>query len=224
MLFPGLKGARVVGPVNLDAYYTLWARRHFYTCPNPSPALNPSIAQRMLDDLHHDARADWSWGGLFEKRNRLWRGGYMKEKRAYVHLGVDLNVPAGTAVCASAPSEVLLVDNDIGEVGGWGTRVILRLLHHPVVLIYAHLAPSTSFNGMPLRAGDRLRDGQYFGRIGASVHNGGWFSHLHLQGLTARAWDYFAGRLNLLDGYGTEEDMRAHAGRYVDPMPYVRIA
>jgi murein DD-endopeptidase MepM/ murein hydrolase activator NlpD len=210
--------------VNLDAYYERWARVHYYTCPNPSPALTPLVAQRMLDDLHHEARVDWSWGGLYEKRNHLWRGGYMKEKRAYIHLGVDFNVPEGTGVCSDLPSEVVLVDNDIGEVGGWGTRVVVRLLHHPIVLIYAHLARNPGYMGTTLRTGDRLYEEQPFGRVGAATENGGWFPHLHLQALTAQAWDYFSTRLGLLDGYGREEDMRSHMARFPDPMPYVRLS
>lgn len=222
MTFPTLRDKNFCGPVNLDSYYQTWARTHYYACLNPSPALKPLVAQRMLADLHRERGADWSWGGLYEDRSHLWRGSYLAEKRNYVHLGVDLNVPAGTPVCADSPGKVILVDNDTDTFpkGGWGTRVMLRLFYHPVVLIYAHLAP-----GPDCAVGTTLVEGQEFARIGQPANNGYWFPHLHLQALSQEADEYYlsGGRLEELDGYGKAADADRIRRLFPDPMPYIRL-
>lgn len=218
MIFPGLKGMRVAGPVNLDEYYARWARRHYYTCPNPSPALTPRIASAMLDEMHRDCGAYWSWGSLYEDRSRLWRGGYMAASRAYIHLGVDLNVPSGTIVRADAAGKVARIDNDT-STGGWGTRVIVELYAHPIVLIYAHLRP-----GPDCEAGRALLQGKEFGVVGDPAVNGGWFPHLHLQAMTKEAWGHYRERLDALDGYGPRTDLARLMREFPDPMPYIRLS
>lgn len=225
MLFPTLRGKKFCGPVNLDKHYRRWAREHYYTCPNPSPALLPHIAQNIVDTMHRNMGVDWSWGGLYENRATLWRGGYMANERKWVHLGVDLNVPAGTTVHADSPGEVLRIDHDTSE-GGWGTRLILKLFYHPIVLIYAHLSPNLEFAYQTTTAGMTLSQGQELGRLGGPQENGGWFPHLHLQAMSETAAEYYltGNRLEQLDGYGKAEEMEQHLLFHPDPLPYVRLS
>lgn len=219
MPFPDLAGVRAAANINLDAAWERWARARYYTVPNPSPALTPSVAERFLRDLHASLSVEWSWGSYLENRSNLWRGGYMARDRAFIHTGVDFNVKAGTPVHADSPGEIILVDHDIGEVGGWGTRVVVRLFHHPVVLIYAHLSPGPEYG-----EGATLVTGQRFATVGRAIHNGGWFPHLHLQAVTCDAWEYFyPHRMRELDGYGRKEDLALIMARFPDPMPFIRL-
>jgi murein DD-endopeptidase MepM/ murein hydrolase activator NlpD len=179
----------------------------------------------MVEDLHWDRRINWSWGGLYENRAELWRGGYMAAERKWIHLGVDLNVPAGTVVHADSPGEVVRIDHDISE-GGWGTRLMLQLLYHPIVLIYAHLSPHLEFQHQTTREGMALSQGQELGRVGNPKDNGQWFPHLHLQALSTDAVAHYLkqDRLEELDGYGRLEDIEKHQSYHPDPMPYVRLS
>jgi hypothetical protein len=104
--------------------------------------------------------------------------------RRNVHLGIDLGVPAGTAVHAPLEGTVhSFADNDIP--GDYGPTIILE--HHPRGLatafytLYGHLQ-RRSLDGLGRR--QSVARGQRIGWIGEDHENGGWPPHLHFQIIT----------------------------------------
>lgn len=209
-IFPDL-GHASWGYLNLNQVARAWLRDHNIGPDVPNPLLDPVCCAAMVRAAHIARHLDCSYGGWLEDRRDLWRGSYLDVQGTYQHLGVDFNVPVGTRVAASHAAHVILVDSDVPEEGGWGTRIIL-LPHDRRVprLIYAHLDPKTS-----LRTGDRVMPGDELARVGESPENGGWFPHLHVQCI--------AGDPNLLtlDGYGHERDVARWSGICPDPLPYL---
>ncbi len=88
--------------------------------------------------------------------------------RKRFHAGVDLAVPAGTPIHATADGEVVRA----GEAGGYGLLVIL---HHPsgYETRYAHMARIAVTPGRKLRRGDVVG---YVGSTGLSTG-----PHLHYE-------------------------------------------
>ena len=180
-----------------------------------NPFLDPVFAQDVIEQEHRRLGIDCSYGGWLENRRELLRGSYLEEKQAFLHLGIDFNVPAGAKVAAKG--KVVLIDSDYPDEGGWGTRVILQL--DDVRLIYAHLAQNVK-----VKVGDRLVAGGVIGEVGKPPYNGNWFSHLHVQVVRNDLFKEFQKEgLHLLDGYGAERDRYILAKHFPDPMQYVRL-
>ena len=78
-----------------------------------------------MDGLTARAGAEFSWGGWLEDRAHLWRGSYLPPGGA-VHIGIDINAPAGTRVLSPLEGEVVhaVPDSELG--GGWGGWLVLR--------------------------------------------------------------------------------------------------
>jgi murein DD-endopeptidase MepM/ murein hydrolase activator NlpD len=158
-----------------------------------------------------------SYGGWLENRSTLWRKSYLDDGVGHLHLGVDFNVKAGTAVAATDWCTVIKVDDDSPLKGGWGPRVIVHQQNvGPIYLVYAHLDTSIT-----CRDGDVLRPGQVFAQVGRLGHNGGWYEHLHVQAISIEAWEYCKYRLDELDGYGQPNQIEELARKFPDPLPYV---
>jgi murein DD-endopeptidase MepM/ murein hydrolase activator NlpD len=105
-------------------------------------------------------------------------------QRRTVHLGVDLLVPAGTAV--SAPLDGVVHDlHDNVTPQDYGPVVVLA--HRTdtgkgFFTLYGHLSRTTLDRlmiGQPVTAGER------FATVGTQEENGGWVPHVHVQVLTS---------------------------------------
>lgn len=176
--------------------------------------LDPLICQQMVEALHRRLGVAATYGGYFEWRENLWAGSYLERDRKFYHLGVDVNVAAGTAVAATQAGEVVLVDDDHDLSGGWGPRVIVRLTsgaYGGYFAIYAHLSE------VAVQPGARLEPGALFARVGAPPHNGNWFPHLHVQVVEPRHFEELSkGGLAALDGYSSFDSPAVRAA-YPDP-------
>lgn len=216
MIFPRLKD-KTFGYVNLNLEASEWlANKKFVEDKNP--LLDPVICQQMVDDVHRKYHLDFSYGGWMEDRSLLWRGSYLESKKNFIHLGIDLNVPAGTEIALGFDVEIVKVDDDYPEDGGWGPRITVRHLSQPVYLIYAHLGRE-----IKQQVGDKVRAGEVFARVGEPPFNGNWFPHLHVQTISP---EYFAeleknNSWGQLDGYGSLNDLTINAARFKDPTQYI---
>lgn len=216
MLFPTLKGKRV-GQANLNRWAELWLRQRHSPPPKKNPLLDPAHTQEMIDHFQKLLQLDWSYGGYLENRSVLWRGSYLAAGRKYMHLGVDFNAPAGTPVAVDTNVQVIVVDDDTPLIGGWGPRVMLKVAHQDIVLIYAHLA------GITCKVGDTLRRGDVFAAVGPSESNGRWYPHVHVQAMTLAARRYYDDQPDELDGYGSEDDIGVMRSHFPNPMDWVRV-
>lgn len=209
MIFPTLRGTRC-GYANVAEYAAVWLRGKGLS---GNPLLDPTVCQQMIDDLHAELGVTWSYGGWLEDRSALWHGSYITERDTPLHLGVDLNVPAGTPLGATRALHVLRIDSDHPEPHGWGTRMVARVLGTPVVLLFAHLQRVQGEVGTVLSPGD------CFAEVGTPDQNGGWYSHLHVQAMHEADDVMCLERLLEVDGYGSRDQLTTLAGRFPDPLP-----
>ena len=163
--------------------------------------LEPALTQTFLNALHRTQGVAYSFGGYLENREDLWAGSYMEPEKS-VHLGIDINVPAGTEVSVVHPCRVAKIIHDSDQDGGWGS-VIMFALEKPVGrtshFIYAHL----SKDDIRVKAGDIIEPGQIVASLGTPDVNGGWYEHLHVQAMTMDAWNMVRDRhdMGAFDGY-----------------------
>lgn len=204
--------------VNLDAAAVVWNAMRGSDGENL--LLQPEHTQQMLEALHSRLGVQWSYGSYLENRSTLLRGSYLDGTGGHIHLGIDVNVPAGTPVGAPCDASVVNVFDDRDERQGWGARMILRPVDEAApYIILGHLAPFS------LKVGDSVSAGQILTHVAAPPFNGYWFPHLHVQllsrGAVARQErdDYAS-----LDGYGHARDLESLRRDYPDPMHLVLAA
>src|SRR3989338_11078822 len=99
---------------------------------------NSAACNEWVKSLHVARKVDYSYGGFLEDRSNLWKNHYNKEIGAFIHLGVDFNVPAGTKVALAKRARVEHVMIDQDQHGGWGGMVVWKLLDEDKYLLYGH--------------------------------------------------------------------------------------
>ncbi len=218
MIFPKVKG-KTFGYVNLNIESELWMKTKKPT-PSKDALLDASMSSIMVDDVHKKYGLDFSYGGWMEDRSFLWKGMYLEPLGTYIHLGIDVNAPAGTDIVVDFDAEVVKIDDDYPEEGGWGPRITLKHQEEPMFMIYAHLDKVIA-----CKVGDNLKKGDIFAKVGKPPYNGNWFPHVHIQ--TIREEYYRELQKNdlweELDGYGSLEDLSEHIHRFPDPLQYVSL-
>lgn len=176
--------------------------------PARSRYLDADLTDRALSRLHRRWGVATSYGGYLEDRRDLWRGSYLKPESA-VHLAIDINVRAGTAVTVKHPCRLEKIVFDPEQNGGWGSVAMFRL-DKPVGRIshflYAHLAKGS----VRIKEGAIIPPGETVAIIGRCHENGGWYEHLHVQAMTPEAWDLFKGDLSKFDGYAARPAGKEH--------------
>ncbi len=223
MLFPQLANAPH-GHIQLDEEARQWMADHPADgrAAAVSPFLDPAYCLDILTIWHRQRGWEWSYGGYLEDRRHLWAGSYLDRSRNYLHLGLDLNVPAGTLVAADWPGQVMLIDDDRDEHGGWGMRIILRLQPPEpsgLIMILAHIRNARCRPGQAIGPGDILAE------VGVPPTNGNWYPHLHVQ--LMREKDFLAvleTRFAELDGYGHPDQMESLRALFPDPTPWLGLA
>lgn len=175
---------------------------------NPKPIMECLGRDHRVIELDFSARSirmgalDLTEAGANEGINRLLAeygaeaalGRYAEDRGCYsspqfqgegqarsTHLGVDIFVPAGTAVHAPFDGVVVAVALNDQHLD-YGPTVILR---HDIpgaprsfFTLYGHLSMGTL---EALETGRQLKAGEVFARIGDEQENGHWPPHLHVQ-------------------------------------------
>jgi murein DD-endopeptidase MepM/ murein hydrolase activator NlpD len=176
--------------------------------PARSRYLDADLTDRALARLHHRWGVEYSFGGYLEDRRDLWRGSYLNPEKA-VHVAIDVNIPADTALTVKYPGTVTKIIHDHEQDGGWGGVIMFRL-DKPIGRIshflYAHLAKGS----VKHKEGDAVSPGDIVGLVGRCHENGGWYEHLHVQAMTQEAWDLFKGDLSKFDGYAPQVQGNEH--------------
>lgn len=212
-VFPDLAKTFAVA-VNLDAL----ARALRPRSEGPNPFLDPDKLDRLLRRLCYRWGVDYTFGGYVEDRRTLWRGSYLNQDAA-LHLGIDINVAAGTRMCSAHNATLVVSTHDHNQDGGWGGVAIVELdepVENITHVLYAHL----SCGGVRRTVGDRIRAGEAFAQVGRSHENGGWYEHVHIQAMTAEAWRQTQGDLDSFDGYAATSFADGHP-LFPDPWPVI---
>lgn len=176
--------------------------------------------QRMIEALHRRLGVLWSYSGYMEDRSTFGQGSYLERDQVFLHLGVDINVPSGTAIVASVEAEVCRIDDDRDEDVGWGPRVMLRPRNRRLpVFVYGHLG-----RNVRCRVGEVLQSGDMFAEVGSPPTNGNVFPHVHVQAVTRAHFrkllrEDFVG----FDGYASLQEEAEMRERFPDPAPFLGL-
>lgn len=187
---------------------------------SPEDMVDPHKCARLVERVHKEGGLAWSYGGYLEDRSVILQGSYLRELENWMHLGIDINLPIGTAVLAAADGVVYKVDSDYPEEGGWGTYVILKHSMDGVIFysIYGHLHKKAL-----VKPGDKVLGGQVIGSVGDQSENGFWFPHLHFQMISEPEMKSKENPFTL-DGYGSKKDLAYLKENYPDPLIVLPMA
>jgi len=218
MLFPELKNKKFAY-VNLNIEAQKWISDKKILQKDVS-FIDPKFCQSMVDDVHKKYDVDFSYGGWMEDRSFLWHGSYLDKKNTYIHLGIDINVPTGTKVATDFDAEVVSIEDDYPEQGGWGPTVTLKHKESGAYVVYAHLDKK-----MNCKVGDILKKGDIFATVGIAPYNGNWFPHLHVQIIAKNYFNKLEKNNSWvkLDGYGSINDSHENLRRFPDPLQYISL-
>ncbi len=198
--------------VNLDAM----ARELKPSTDTRGRLLNADATDRLLRRLCQRWKAGYTLGGYLEDRRVAWSGSYLNDEAA-LHVAIDVNLPAQTAISLAQDATLVHTQHDPGQNGGWGGVAIFKL-DQPVGsishVLYAHLARGSVRHTI----GTHIKVGEVVAHLGEEHENGGWYEHVHIQAMTQTAWDDTQGNIDLFDGYAPVRFKDGHP-LFPDPWP-----
>ena len=159
------------------------AKKYFFNWSIDNPALPRTEAE--LNALMAQVDAQVSIGYYCEERN-VYQGEAFNIKSPSArtfHLGVDLGMPAGSAVYAPLDGEVYAF-NDNNTYLDYGPVIMLKHLTDtgiPFWTLYGHLSRTSL---LPLTVGMKIKAGDQIATMGVEAENVGWPPHTHFQLLT----------------------------------------
>jgi murein DD-endopeptidase MepM/ murein hydrolase activator NlpD len=161
------------------------------------------------------ARGDHRWGlaPYLERRDTLLADcPQMMAEQRFIHLGLDVIVPLGSALHAPLDAVVEAADYEAGE-GNYGGYVLLKHASRRFATFYSfygHLGRRR----LP-EVGKSVAAGEAFAAIGDFHDNGNWFYHTHLQAITPEG--LAAGYMT--KGYCAENDLGRMNAFCPSPIP-----
>ena len=126
-----------------------------------------------------------------------------------IHLGRDIQVPAGTLVRSPIRGFVMSSFVDPSNDIGWGRRIDIYDNSTDKYWVFGHLT-SNPVLSKGFEVGDIIEVGDVIGMIGNINNNGGVFEHLHLQVCSPDIFGYKSIITEELDGYGDYDDLKYH--------------
>jgi len=165
--------------------------KDFDTEPTYICLANASDDQQEINDYiikkQQERGATWSISGDRENRGL----GMYKHNHAIisegrtVHIGLDINVPAGTILYAPFDCEVIQSEYEEGT-GNYGWMCVLKCFINDAVyyFMFGHLAKE-----ILAPVGTKLKAGEIFAKVGEFRENGQYWYHTHLQILTQQGYD-----------------------------------
>lgn len=168
MLFDKEIMALPFGFTDLNVATIEWEKRNGFAPPTPCPfPADPDLLHKMVRWHHLRLGLVWSVDGWMQDRTRIRRDSYVEKGKLFLHLGIDVNIEAYTAVNAIADGVVKYVGNDL-SIGGWGGHIVqeIRFRGRPHALIYAHLG------NVLVSQGEHVQKGRRLGEVGNKSQNG----------------------------------------------------
>lgn len=172
--------------------------------------------QKVLEEKMGENHS-WGVAAYLENRASLLSDcPQMVTEKRFIHLGLDIIVPLGTALHAPLDAVVAAAGYESGE-GNYGSFVLLRHSspHFTTFYsLYGHLRRSS----LPL-TGSSLNAGEPFAEIGDFHENGNWFYHTHLQILTEKGFELGC----ISKGYCSENDLKEMDDLCPSPIPLFKV-
>jgi murein DD-endopeptidase MepM/ murein hydrolase activator NlpD len=117
-------------------------------------------------------------GGYLERRKDMYTSSLFEGKR-FIHMGIDIWGPAGSAVFAFEDGFIWGFRNNNKPLDYGGTIITEHQFNgHRLFALYGHLS-LRSIDG--LKKGMRFSKGDQIAELGDRSENGGWIPHLHFQ-------------------------------------------
>ena len=143
----------------------------------------------LPDDIHvHDFRTknkfqniehNFSIGKYNEKRLNMYKGDLFEKANRYIHMGIDIGAPVGTAVKSFFDGEIFLFKYNNLELDYGYTIITKHKLNNQIIYaLYGHLSKSSI---QDKKVGQKIYCGEIFASLGIKGENGGWASHVHFQ-------------------------------------------
>ena len=208
-----------VSPILAPEYSS--TRPGYISLAEDSPYINQIAgkSQQELDgiisEIHREQGVTWSLSGNRENRKALYVDSpTISGEGRTVHLGVDLNVSAGTPVFAPLSGEVVVSEHEAGQ-GTFGAMVVMKVeLGGSIFYMqFAHLDTAS----LP-KLGTKIERGEQVGIVGEYDVNGNFFEHLHFQVLTQLGFE----KGFQYKGLCRPEDMATINDFIPDPMALIR--
>lgn len=140
---------------------------------------SPAAMQDYVNRQRHKHPAGLAVGRYAERREFYTTAQFQGDEARCIHLGLDLNLPAGTPIHAPLAGSVHSFQ-DNNAAGDYGPTLILQhqLAEFRFYTLYGHLSRSSIQHW---QLGKPLVRGAEIGQIGSIAENGGWPPHLHFQ-------------------------------------------
>jgi murein DD-endopeptidase MepM/ murein hydrolase activator NlpD len=140
-----------------------------------------------------------------EDRKPIWPGTYLTDLPEAIHLGRDIQLPAGTLIYAPVGAShgiVMDIWDDTDLNVGWGRRIDILDPSNNRYWIIGHLDRAMESD---VKVGQEVSDLTIIGQVGSLLFNGYTFPHIHLQ--TCDFKHVIKTDPRKIDGYGTKADL-----------------
>ena len=121
----------------------------------------------------------YSIGKYNEKRPNMYKGELFEKTDRFIHMGIDIGAPCGTAIKSFYDGEIFLFKyNNLKLDYGYTIITKHKFNRQSIYALYGHLTES-SIAGKTI--GQKLLSGEVLGYVGNENENGGWPPHVHFQ-------------------------------------------
>ena len=121
----------------------------------------------------------FSIGRYNEERPYMYNGDLFEKNDRFIHMGLDIGAPIGTAVKSFYNGEIFLFKyNKLKLDYGYTIITKHKLKNQSIYALYGHLS-KTSIKDK--RIGQKINSGETLGFLGNKQENGGWPPHVHFQ-------------------------------------------
>ena len=121
----------------------------------------------------------FSIGRYNEERPYMYTGDLFEKNDRFIHMGIDIGAPIGTAVKSFYDGEIFLFKyNKLKLDYGYTIITKHKLKNQSIYALYGHLSKSSIKDK---KIGQKINSGETLGFLGNKQENGGWPPHVHFQ-------------------------------------------
>ena len=121
----------------------------------------------------------FSIGKYNEKRPNMYKGELFEKTNRFIHMGIDIGAPVGTAIKSFYEGEIFLIkNNNLALDYGYTLITKHKFNDKDIYALYGHLSKS-SISNKKIR--QKIDIGEKIATVGDFTENGGWPPHVHFQ-------------------------------------------
>ena len=121
----------------------------------------------------------FSIGKYNEKRPNMYEGDLFEKTNRYIHMGIDIGAPIGTAIKSFYDGEIFSFKYNSFKLDyGYTIMTKHKLKNQIIYALYGHLSKSSIKDK---KIGQIIYSGDILAYVGNEQENGGWPPHVHFQ-------------------------------------------